>query len=79
MKKRRKEKREAQQKSNKRKGFGDCPLLDDSWSNWDGSGPHDLFCSFLFHKKRYTLLIARDNTKTNKVFMSTQDGIYSFS
>jgi hypothetical protein len=34
----RKERRKAIQKSNKRKGFGDSPLLDESWSNWDGSG-----------------------------------------
>ena len=30
--------RKATQKSNKRKGFGDGPLLDKSWRNWDGSG-----------------------------------------
>ena len=34
----RKERRKATQKSNKRKGFGDGPLLDESWRNWDGSG-----------------------------------------
>ena len=34
----RKERRKATQKSNKRKGFGEGPLLDESWRNWDGSG-----------------------------------------
>jgi hypothetical protein len=34
----RKERRKATQKSNKRKGFGEGPLLDKSWRNWDGSG-----------------------------------------
>ena len=34
----RKERRKDIQKSNKRKGqgFGDGPLLDESWDNWDG-------------------------------------------
>ena len=34
----RKGRRKAIQKSNKRNGFGDGQLLDESWSNWDGSG-----------------------------------------
>ena len=34
----RKERRKAIQKSNERNGFGDGQLLDESWSNWDGSG-----------------------------------------
>jgi len=36
----RKGKRKAIQKLNKRKGcgFGEGPLLDESWSNWDGYG-----------------------------------------
>ena len=35
-----KERRKDIQKSNKRKGqgFGDGPLLDESWDNWDGRG-----------------------------------------
>jgi hypothetical protein len=33
----RKERRKAIQKSNERNGFGDGQLLDESWSNWDGS------------------------------------------
>ena len=33
----RKERRKAIQKSNRIKGFGEGPLLDESWSNWDGS------------------------------------------
>ena len=35
IKQRRREKRKATQKSNKRKGFGDGPSVDESWSNWD--------------------------------------------
>jgi len=38
MKARRKEARKEKQKSNKRKGFGDGPLLGDSWDNWDDTG-----------------------------------------
>ena len=109
IKQRRREKRKATQKSNKRKGFGDGPSVDESWSNWDDTGYGDSSASsswtwrpknrwlytsrdeentewfaqysfsvssFLFHKKRYTLLIARDNTK-NWVLIFTHDGIYS--
>ena len=38
MKARWKEARKEKQKSNKRKGFGDGPLLGDSWDNWDDTG-----------------------------------------